>query len=169
MPHAEVTLPAVASSVPAARRFVESVLTSWGHPEQSWNAALLVSELSANCTLHARTDFTVRVELQEEQVRLQVTDGSLRPPALRDYGTTATTGRGLQLVAELSHDWGVDLHDHGKTIWLVLRQSQSGPTDADEQDLDVDAFLAAFGEDEPDGDSVVRLHTATWSTGRAAA
>lgn len=157
MPHAEVTLPGAPSSVPAARRFVEGILTSWGHPETSWTAALLVSELSTNCTLHARTAFTVRVELQDEQVRLQVTDGSLRAPAVRDYGTTATTGRGLQLVAELANDWGVDLHDDGKTVWALLRQPQSAPGDGDEEDLDVDALLAAFGEDGPDDDTVIRL------------
>lgn len=157
MPHAEVTLPGAPSSVPTARRFVESILTSWGRPETGWTAALLVSELSANCTLHARTEFTVRIELQEEQVRLQVTDGSLRAPAVRDYGTTATTGRGLRLVAELSHDWGVDLHDDGKTVWALLRQQQAAPGGADEEDLDVDALLAAFGDDEPDDDTVIRL------------
>ena len=157
MPHAEVTLPGAPSSVPTARRFVESILTSWGRPEQGWTAALLVSELSANCTLHARTDFTVRVELQEEQVRLQVSDGSLRAPAVRDYGATATTGRGLRLVAELANDWGVDLHDDGKTVWALLRQSQAGPGSEDEDELDVDSLLAAFGEDDPDDDSVIRL------------
>lgn len=157
MPHAEVTLPGAPSSVPTARRFVESILVSWGRPEQGWTAALLVSELSANCTLHARTEFTVRVELHEEQVRLQVTDGSLRAPSVRDYGTTATTGRGLRLVAELSHEWGVDLHDDGKTVWVVLSRSHTAPADADEEDLDVDALLAAFGEDDPDDDTVIRL------------
>ena len=157
MPHAEVTLPGAPSSVPTARRFVESILSSWGHPDQGWTAALLVSELSANCTLHARTSFTVRIELHEEQVRLQVTDGSLRAPSVRDYGTSATTGRGLRLVDELSNDWGVDLHDDGKTVWVVLRQSQTAPADGDEEDLDVDALLAAFGEDDADGEDVIRL------------
>lgn len=157
MPHAEVTLPGAPSSVPTARRFVESILISWGRPEQGWTAALLVSELSANCTLHARTEFTVRVELQAEQVRLQVTDGSLRAPAVRDYGTAATTGRGLQLVAELSKDWGVDLHDDGKTVWVLLHQAGSAPGDEGEEDPDVDALLAAFGDDDPDDDTVIRL------------
>ena len=157
MPHAEVTLPGAPSSVPTARRFVESILASWGHPEQGWTAALLVSELSANCTLHARTDFTVRVELHDEQVRLQVTDGSLRAPAVRDYGTSATTGRGLRLVAELSNDWGVDLHDDGKTVWALIRQSQAAPDDADDEELDVDALLAAVGDDGPEDEAVIRL------------
>lgn len=157
MPHAEVSLPGAPSSVPTARRFVESILTSWGRPETGWTAALLVSELSANCTLHARTDFTVRVELHEEQVRLQVTDGSLRAPAVRDYGTTATTGRGLRLVAQLAHDWGVDLHEDGKTVWALLRRQQTAPGETDEEDLDVDALLAVFGDDEPGDDTVIRL------------
>lgn len=169
MPHAEVTLPGAASSVPTARRFVESILSSWGHPEQGWTAALLVSELSANCTLHARTDFTVRVELQDEQVRLQVTDGSLRAPAVRDYGATATTGRGLRLVDELSSDWGVDVHDNGKTVWALLRTSADAPADLDEEDLDVDAILAAFGEDDPNDDKVIRLRVRSAGSARLAA
>jgi len=146
MPHAEVTLPADASSVPTARHFVESILTSWGQPDKGWAAALLISELSANCTLHARTAFTVGVELTEEEVRLQVSDGSLRAPAVRDYGTSATTGRGLRLVDELSAGWGVDLRDDGKTVWAVLRLDDEDADGDDEAEEDLDALLAAFGE-----------------------
>lgn len=169
MPHAELTLPGAQSSVPTARHFVEQILTSWGHAEQGWAAALLVSELSANCTLHARTGFTVRVEVDDEAVRLQVTDGSSRAPAVRDYGTAATTGRGLRLVDELASDWGVDLHDDGKTVWAVLRAARTSPAGHDEEDLDVDALLAAFGDDDPDDGTVIRLCTgASAATGIAA-
>lgn len=154
MPHAEVTLPAEAGSVPTARHFVESILTSWGLPEQGWAAALLISELSANCTLHARTAFTVGVEVTEDEVRLHVSDGSLRAPAVRDYGTSATTGRGLRLVDELSSGWGVDLHDDGKTVWAVLRLDEEGTGGSlDDADEDLDALLAAFGEADPATDA----------------
>lgn len=152
MPHAEVTLPGEPSSVPTARRFVESVLTSWGRPEHGWTAALLITELSANCTLHARTDFTVRVEAIDGGVQLQVSDGSLRVPARRDYGTSATTGRGLKLVEELADGWGVDLRDDGKTVWAVLREPSGEEGRADSEDADVDWLLAAF-EDDLDVDS----------------
>jgi anti-sigma regulatory factor (Ser/Thr protein kinase) len=164
MPHAEVTLPAEASSVPTARHFVESILTSWGHPEQGWAAALLVSELSANCTLHARTAFTVGVELTPDEVRLQVSDGSLRAPALRDYSNAATTGRGLRLVDEVSAGWGVDLHDQGKTVWAVLRLDEQGTADDDDEaETDLDTLLAAFGEEVEDrGIQGTQLHDLSW-------
>lgn len=152
MPHAQVTLPGEASSVPTARRFVESILSSWGQPDHGWTAALLISELSANCTLHARTPFTVSVELDGDEVCLRVSDGSLRAPAVRDYGTAATTGRGLRLVQDLSESWGVDLREDGKTVWAVLRPEQSAHDDADEDeaDVDLDALLATLGADVGD-------------------
>lgn len=155
MPHAEVTLPGDASSVPTARHFVESILTSWGRPGQGWAAALLISELSANCTLHARTPFTVSVQMAGDQVRLQVTDGSARVPAMKDYGTSATTGRGLRLVDELAAGWGVDLHDDGKTVWALLQVDEPfGGSDQD--DADVDTLLSRFGGDvvDPSGTQV---------------
>lgn len=149
MPHAEVTLPAQASSVPTARHFVESILTSWGQPDHGWTAALLVSELTANCTLHARTAFTVAVALSPDGVRLQVSDGSVRAPAVRDYGASATTGRGLQLVAELASEWGVELRDDGKTVWALLRlDERAGGGNDDASEVDVDALLASFGDDD---------------------
>ena len=157
MPDAEVTLPGEASSVPTARHFVESILTAWGQPEHGWTAALLISELSANCTLHARTSFTVRVELEESQVRLAVTDGSRRTPAVRDYGTDATTGRGLRMVGELSAAWGVQLHEGGKTVWAVLGSTGDDTSDRDEDEVDLDALLATFGGDGESGSDGVRL------------
>lgn len=149
MPNAEAILPGDSSSVPTARHFVESILTSWGQPEHGWAAALLISELAANCTLHARTAFTVRVELEGDAVRLQVSDGSLRAPSVRNYGPSATTGRGLKLVDELSAGWGVDLREDGKTVWAVLRGGEPGSRQEDDAAEDLDALLAAFGEDDP--------------------
>lgn len=157
MPHAEVTLPGEASSVPTARHFVESILTAWGRPEHGWTAALLISELSANCTLHARTSFTVRVELVADQVRLAVTDGSRRAPAVRDYGSDATTGRGLRMVGELSAEWGVDLHEGGKTVWAVVRNASEGDRPPVGDEADLDSLLAAFGGNGEPGEGEVRL------------
>lgn len=164
MPHAELTLPGHASSVPAARRFVETLLGSWGHPEIGWSAALCTSELAANCALHARTDFSVRLTLESEGVRLEVSDGSSRVPLQRTYDTAATTGRGLRLLDEYASDWGVQPVDGGKTVWVVLELVDglpAGRRDAD--DLSAEALLAAF--DDPDGEVQVR----SWWDGRLAA
>ncbi len=149
MPSAALTLPGHASSVPAARRFVETVLDTWGRPEIGWSAALCVSELAGNCALHARTDFTVAVRLEQEVVRVEVTDGSSRPPQQRSYSEDATTGRGLRLLEEYATRWGVDPRPTGKTVWVELSVPVFG---TDEDDVDdegsVEALLAAFDDDD---------------------
>lgn len=161
MPHAEVTLPGESSSVPTARRFVESILEAWGQPQHGWTAALLISELTANSTLHARTPFTVRVSLDGDAVRLEVTDGSPRTPMLRDYGSAATTGRGMRLVDDLSAAWGVDPQPGGKTVWVSIRTPvEDRHDDVDDEDLDT-LLLRLTGSTEagPSGPSL-RLHAA---------
>jgi anti-sigma regulatory factor (Ser/Thr protein kinase) len=162
MPHAEVTLPGSTSSVPTARRFVESVLTGWGQADLGWSAAMCVSELAGNCALHARTQFTVRVQLDGDVARVEVTDGSLRLPTQRSYGTDATTGRGLRLVEVYSSSWGVDLHAGGKTVWLVLRADDAARDSVEEDgaDTDLDVLLAGFGGDDDGTD--VRAVAACW-------
>jgi len=151
MPHAEVTLPGLASSVPIARHFVESILSSWAQPDLAWTATLIVSELCANCALHARTEFTVRVVLDADQVvRLEVSDASVRLPRQRAFGLESTTGRGLRLVDELSSDWGVQARPDGKTLWVVLAPPPGTGSTPDGDDDEVEALLAAFGEDDDD-------------------
>ena len=151
MPTAQVRLPGHASSVPTARRFVESMLTAWGQPEAGWSAALCISELAANCTLHARTEFSVSVRLEGDTVRLDVADGSPRSPSRRDYGADATTGRGLQLIESYSRSWGVDAHAGGKTVWVLLDvDSAAGQADAEDEEGSVEALLAAFDDDTSD-------------------
>lgn len=107
-----------------------STLASWGIGEPVWTAAQVVSELATNATLHARSAFTITVTVDERCLRLEVQDAS--PVALhtRQYGSTATTGRGLHIVSTLSHEWGVTAEGEGKTVWalLVLDQVQDdGP------------------------------------------
>jgi anti-sigma regulatory factor (Ser/Thr protein kinase) len=152
MPHAEVTLPGATSSVPTARRFVESSLASWGMADLGWSAAMCISELAGNCALHARTEFRVRVQLEDDVVRLEVSDGSPRVPAQRAYGTDATTGRGLRLIEEYASSWGVEMTATGKTVWVVLKAPTPhliGPDD--DGDAALESLRAAFGGDGEDG------------------
>ena len=157
MPSAALTLPGYASSVPAARRFVETVLDTWGRAEIGWSAALCVSELAGNCALHARTDFTVSVRLEDEVVRVEVTDGSARVPQPRAYADDATTGRGLRLLEEYATRWGVDRRPPGKTVWVELSAAAAGfAADEELDEASVDALLAAFDDDEDQGTRAFR-------------
>ena len=139
---ASTTLPGLTSSVPTARRFAEQVLSGWGHPDAGWTAAQVVSELAANCALHARTEFTVTVTAATDAIRIDVRDGSPLAVQPRLYSETATTGRGLRMVAHLASRWGVTPVEGGKVVWVVLPQD-AGPGG----DPDVDTLLAAFDDD----------------------
>lgn len=166
MPRADVTLPGSASSVPAARRFVESLVSAWGHPELGWNAALVVSELATNAALHARTAFTISVLAEDSgRLRLEVSDSSRRLPQQRAYGIAATTGRGLRLVDEIASSWGVLDRDGGKTVWAVLGPSLMAGHEDDEAELDEDALLSAYADNPaPSGRSSAgeHGHSARW-------
>lgn len=108
------------ASVPAARRWVVATLAEWGLQATGWAAAQIVSELATNCTLHARSDFTVRVALDSTCLRIEAEDAS--PVALqsRAYSATSTTGRGLGIVDVLAREWGVTSSADGKTVWVLL-------------------------------------------------
>lgn len=154
---AEVTLPGQTLSVPTARRFVDSVLASWGADELGWTAMVVTSELATNCALHAPgAPFTVRVQQHGAGgVRIEVSDGSVRVPQQRGHSVTSTTGRGLRIVADLAQSWGVDGRVDGKTVWVELGQPEDrgGRADAadDAVDVDLEALLASLS----DGDGPV--------------
>ena len=143
MPTAEVTLPGLTSSVPTARHFAESVLMGWGEPEAAWTAAQVVSELATNCTIHARTDFSVRISVEERRVQIEVRDASPVTVRPRSYSDTATTGRGLRMVATMAAAWGVALTEDGKTVWVRL-EPVTGEDDDDTADLET--LLEAFSD-----------------------
>lgn len=131
--------------MPRARQYVRELLLR-AVPDDVVDAAeLCVSELATNSVLHAATEFSVALDRSGDEVRLAVSDQSPVLPRVVPYGSTAVTGRGLQLVARLSAAWGVQvLTGAGKTVWCQL--TGSAP------ELDVDDVLAAWQDsldDEP--------------------
>jgi anti-sigma regulatory factor (Ser/Thr protein kinase) len=107
-----------------ARHFVADALGTWGHGGTLLDdARLLVTELATNAVVHARSPFSVMARSEGDLVRLSVRDASSHTPTLRAGGPTATSGRGLRLVAALSSSWGVDTSADGKTVWAELCQT----------------------------------------------
>lgn len=129
MPRVEETFSAEPCNISAARRFVTDTLSAWGATTFEWAAVTAASELATNALLHAGTRFTVSLRLDDDLLRLAVTDQSGRLPQQRVNGSQATTGRGLNLVYALSAAHGVEATAAGKTIWCDMRaEDESGAT-----------------------------------------
>ncbi len=78
----------------------------------------------SNALLHAHTASVVTISVAEDHVRVEVRDFTPVLPVQRDYSEQATTGRGMALVAALTHEHG--LSDVGRAMirtcgWLSAR------------------------------------------------
>ncbi|MCU1588171.1 MAG: ATP-binding region ATPase domain protein [Frankiales bacterium] len=149
---AQLTLPALPESISVARRFVVAALRDARADLAADDAATLVSELATNALLHARTTFTVEVQLLGEVVRIAVLDLSTAVPRVRDYGADATTGRGMRLVSAMATRWGVEPSADGKAVWFELPAQGAVELVAEDEDSDPQDVLAAFPDAfEPEG------------------
>ena len=109
-------------AVSAVRRFLRQALTDIeGGPAGDDLVYILVmaaNELVANAVFHARTEFTVRVLIDTDRVRIEVSDGNTRMPQPCLTPAEATSGRGLAIVDGTGLQWGAERHARGKTLWI---------------------------------------------------
>lgn len=110
-----------------ARHFVRAFLREHDRDDLVDAAQTALAEVVTNAVLHAHTDFEVAAALTEDgALRVEVTDRSPQLPAQRGYGEQATTGRGMQLVAAVAVDCGVESRGAaGKTVWFLVRSDDS--------------------------------------------
>ena len=117
-----VRLDSAPEQVGAARRFMQCVFGD-GHPLLD-DLRLLVTELVTNAVVHAAGGTVgVFVESTAEQIRVSVRDsggGRTLPAAGTMQNWESPHGRGLAMVAEMTHDWGWGTDDDGSTVWFVL-------------------------------------------------
>jgi PAS domain-containing protein len=109
-------LPDDAVAAGQARKLTKQKLALWGLDELAMTTELLVSELVGNVVRHARGPIGLRL-LRGSTLICEVTDGSETMPRIRHASATDEGGRGLQLVAALSHRWGTRYTPTGKSIW----------------------------------------------------
>jgi hypothetical protein len=120
-PAERLTLDPSPSSPARARRVIHERAAAWSLPAAvGEQLALVGSELVTNAALHARTPFTLTLELGNDHVRISVRDLSSAPAAPRHYQPDAPTGRGLGVVAMLSQAWGIQPTRDGKVVWAEL-------------------------------------------------
>ena len=113
-------MPADDASVPLARRRVSSVVRAQGWRDRRVDdIALMTTELVTNAVEHARTPFTVTLDLTDERLRVEIRDGcTAQPVANPAPAATDVTGRGLLMVARLADRWGVRPGVAGKSVWF---------------------------------------------------
>jgi len=108
-------LPGDATTPREARRAVAARL---GDHARSGELLLCVSEVVTNAVLHARSATTLTVRRSADLITVEVRDDDPTPPVRRPHSTTATTGRGLRILDDLTVRWGTRLTGVGKVVWF---------------------------------------------------
>ena len=125
----EIDMDGSTSSIRKARSFVDVTLTAWHLEALRERAVLLTSELATNAVLHARTPFRISV-LLDQDLTVEVTDGSRDVPQVESAPPDGDRGRGLLLVSQLASRWGSRQELDGKTVWFALAQESPAPVGA---------------------------------------
>jgi len=129
--------PSEPAGVSQVRRLVADILIGRGRPELVDRAVLCATELATNAVLHTRGPYEVAIRSAGGGIRVEVIDGrpdNLPMPVPRtgtavDVTRSATTGRGLMIVAALATRWGFTASESAKSVWAELDDSL--PTDGD--------------------------------------
>jgi hypothetical protein len=118
-------------SAATARRLTRDTLCDWNLSFLAEGAENIVGELAANAVTHgvlssadgqpAQENIGLRLRLRTDEIICAVLDPSCPPPLLKDPGSTADSGRGLQIVDALSDVWGWSpIPGRGKAVWALL-------------------------------------------------
>lgn len=103
-----------------ARRYLTVRFAELGHAGDFFGR-LVVTELVTNSYKHVGVgQIIVRIfrDACEPLTVIEVQDEGAALPVVRDEDHGATSGRGLLLMAQLVHDWGVQpLDGEGKVTW----------------------------------------------------
>ncbi|MFD7003060.1 ATP-binding protein [Streptomyces mirabilis] len=121
-PKVAAWLPADPAIVGHARALTAAVLTEWGLSKYVFTTQLIVSELVTNAVVHApRSGSRFRLAVGNATLRCVVSDDSGELPRVIHARPDEVHGRGLLLVSELAHRWGIRTTATGKAVWAVLR------------------------------------------------
>lgn len=115
---------ATADAMRAVRSQLRDLLVRWQLEDRTANAVLDVThELLVNAHQHGAAPVRLVVEAGTTQIRAVVRDGSGEPARLLAYRPGVSEhGLGLQLVRQLSTQWGQTTHDDGKSVWAVFER-----------------------------------------------
>ncbi|MFE9022760.1 SpoIIE family protein phosphatase [Streptomyces sp. NPDC007808] len=109
-------VPVDPAAVADIRALATRQVEAWGLGELAMTTELIVSELVTNAIRYAEPPIRVRL-LRDSRLTCEVADGSSTAPRLRHARSMDEGGRGLFLVAQLTHRWGARYTAGGKVIW----------------------------------------------------
>jgi anti-sigma regulatory factor (Ser/Thr protein kinase) len=118
--HEVLRLPGIDHSAARARQFVRDTLPDFP-ADLVESAQLLISELVTNAVLHGNPPVFVELEIAPSFLRLAVVDQGDQAPVLQEATASDGHGRGLQIVAHVADQWGVEWRNSGKSVWCSLR------------------------------------------------
>jgi hypothetical protein len=114
--YASWTLAPKLTSVREARSVLAEPMKRWDLEDLIPTTELLVSELVTNAVKYSRGEVTLRL-VNEKALVCEVLDSSGALPRLRQANSDDESGRGLQVVRQLSHRWGARRTATGKVVW----------------------------------------------------
>ena len=125
--YAETAVAPAYSAIAPARHWTRGVLQEAGVTDGPLDTViLLVSELVTNAVAHARPPVILRVDVDAERTRVEVTDGARQDlPIVRNPPPTATGGRGVMFVDRLATRWGTIRNSGSKAVWFELRHDET--------------------------------------------
>ena len=152
---------------PASRDFVAGALLRWGLGPLVPAATLVVSELVTNSTIHAGTAIEVSVAWNLGLLRVTVRDNSPDLPRQQYPQFVDVHGRGLSVVAALSHAFGVlPTASGGKAVWAVLNAARPKPPPINEIHRLAPVLEKQFGHGSPQTRRGLSTYSRTLPTAR---
>jgi serine/threonine-protein kinase RsbW len=114
----ELKLPPSPTAAAQARRYLDGHLVSRLPEATATNLKLVVTELVTNAVVHGAGEVTVRLQVLDDAVRVEVIDAGTRSaPAIRREAW-ADGGFGLRIVEAPTSRWGV--FDGSTHVWAEL-------------------------------------------------
>ena len=104
------------AAVATIRTAVSKQLGEWGLDDLAFTSELIVSELVTNAIRYVGGPVRVRL-IRDRSLICEVSDTGHTSPNLRHAANDDEGGRGLFIIAQMTHHWGTRYTATGKTIW----------------------------------------------------
>ena len=117
-----LALPASRATPKAAR---DAVAAHFGGEQRCGELLLCLSEVVTNAIRHAGSAVQLTVARHRNVVRVEVTDSSPVLPVRRSPAPSASSGRGLLILDQLTAGWGTRRTKEGKVVWFDFDLSET--------------------------------------------